>query len=347
MTLGPLMLDVEGGALTPADRDLLRHPAVGGVLLFSRNYEEPLQLAALVEEIHALRKPRLLVAVDQEGGRVQRFRRGFTELPPMRWLGRRYDAEPREAQRLARHAGWLLGAELRACGVDFSFAPVLDLDWGVSEVIGDRAFHADAEIVGVLATELMRGMRDAGMAAVGKHFPGHGAVVADSHEELPADRREFRELLDDLAPFERLIRAGLPALMTAHVVYESCDPLPATFSAWWLRRQLRERMDFNGAVFSDDLSMQAAAGLGEPPERAVRALAAGCDMVLVCNDRAGAEQTAERLGAHQHPPSLVRLASLHGRPAPARAELVADERWARIRGALDQALERPPLELDA
>jgi beta-N-acetylhexosaminidase len=203
MTLGPVMLDIEGLALTAEDRELLRHPNVGGVILFARNYESPEQLARLTGEIHALRRPELVVAVDQEGGRVQRFREGFTRLPPMHLLGRRYDLERDHALQLAETCGWLMAAELRAAGVDLSFAPVLDLDYGLSEVIGDRAFHRDPEAWRDLAGRFAAGMRHAGMASVGKHFPGHGGVVADSHHALPEDRRPYADLLDDMRPYER------------------------------------------------------------------------------------------------------------------------------------------------
>jgi beta-N-acetylhexosaminidase len=347
MSLGPLMADIEGTALTPADRDFLMHPAVGGVILFSRNYRAPDQLAALTAEIHALRTPPLLVAVDQEGGRIQRFRDGFTALPPARWLGRRYDVDPDTGRRLARHAGWLLAAELGAVGVDFSFAPVLDLDWGLSEVIGDRAFHAAPEAVGELAAAYMHGMQDAGMAAVAKHYPGHGAVVPDSHEELPVDRRPYAEIMEDLRPFERLVRAGIPGIMTAHVVYSEVDVRPATFSRWWIGEELRGRLGFNGAVFSDDLSMKATESVGSMSRRARAALDAGCDMVLVCNDRARAEATAEGLSDHRHPPSLVRLARFHGRRRTGRERLLTGERWRALHAELSEAMDRPVLELDA
>ncbi|MEJ2601802.1 MAG: beta-N-acetylhexosaminidase [Gammaproteobacteria bacterium] len=347
MSLGPLMVDVEGVDLTPADRDLLAHPAVGGVILFSRNYDSPEQLRALTAAIHAVRTPPLLVAVDQEGGRVQRFREGFTALPAVRWLGRRYDADPEQALRLARHAGWLLAAELGAAGVDFSFAPVVDLDWGLSEVIGDRAFHGSPEVVGELASAFVHGMQDAGMAAVAKHWPGHGAVVADSHHELPVDRRSYADIMEDMKPFERLVRAGVPGIMTAHVVYSEADPRPATFSPWWVGEELRGRLGFDGAIFSDDLSMKATESLGSMSRRARAALEAGCDMVLVCNDRDKAAATAERLGEYRNPPGLVRLARFHGRGRTGRETLLAGERWQALRSELAEAMDRPVLELDA
>jgi beta-N-acetylhexosaminidase len=318
------MLDLAGTALSTEERERLLHPLVGGVILFTRNYESPEQLRALVEEIHNLREPQLLVAVDHEGGRVQRFRWGFTTLPPMRRLGEMYDEHPKRALRLAENTGWLMAAELRAVGVDFSFAPVLDLDGGVSEIIGDRAFHANPEIVAALAQATMRGMHKAGMAAVGKHFPGHGSVAPDSHVALPVDERDFADIAAaDLVPFERMVHYGLEAIMPAHVIYARVAPEPAGFSRYWLKNVLRGQLGFQGVIFSDDLSMEGAKGAGDIVTRARAALAAGCDMVLVCNDPAAAAQLIDGLGAHDDPVSHLRLVRLHGRPSPERAQLLA------------------------
>jgi beta-N-acetylhexosaminidase len=341
------MLDVAGTALAEEERELLAHPHVGGVILFSRNYEEPEQLAALVEDIHGVRRPPLLVAVDQEGGRVQRFREGFTALPPAHLIGRRYDLDATAAEALAEACGWLMAAELRAVGVDLSFAPVLDLDYGLSEVIGDRAFHRDPEIVARLAGRYATGMRSAGMAATGKHFPGHGGVAADSHVTLPEDRRSYQDLLDDMRPYDVLIGQGLAAVMVAHVVYPRLDRVPAGFSSWWLNNELRTRLRFHGVVFSDDLSMAGARAGGSPADSAKLALEAGCDMVLVCNDRAAAVEVIEELGDWCEPASQLRLARLHGRPGDWQGDLRAGDAWKRAEDLVRRVEdERPSLVLD-
>jgi len=342
------MLDVEGLTLSPADRALLREPAVGGVILFSRNYDSPAQLADLVGEIRTLRSPPLLIAVDHEGGRVQRFRQGFTEIPPMRQFGHQFDSDPQGARALVRTVGWIIGAELRAMGIDLAFAPCVDLDWGVSEIIGDRAFHKKPAVVAELAGALSLGLRDAGMVAVAKHFPGHGAVVADSHLRLPVDRREFSDVLDDMQPYEVLIRnRAIGAVMMAHIVYAETDSMPAGFSSYWIDTQLRGQLGFDGAVFCDDLSMEAAARYGSVPKRAALALAGGCDMVLVCNDRRAAIATVASLQDYSKPTSLVRLARLHGTGHVLRESLLASDDWQRAREALEQGSDRPALELDA
>lgn len=348
MALGPVMLDIEGPLLTPADRTLLTEPAVGGVILFSRNYESPSQLADLVASIRALRSPPLLVAVDQEGGRVQRFREGFSAIPPMRRLGHAWDGDREEALALARTAGWLIATELRCAGIDFSFVPCVDLDRGLSEVIAERAFHAEPEAVAALAAAFCRGLRSAGMAAIAKHFPGHGAVVADSHEQLPIDRREYGDVLDDMRPYEKLIANRLLAgVMLAHVVYREVDPLPAGFSRYWIGSELRSQFGFDGAVFCDDLSMKATASYGTMPERAARALAAGCDMILICNDRPAAQAAVASLTEYSNPPSLVRLARLHGTGQMLRETLLASDEWQAAAERLGRWMDRPPLELGA
>lgn len=280
---GRVLADLVGVRITPEERELLLHPQVGGVILFARNFESAGQLAELTAEIHALRSPRLLVAVDHEGGRVQRFREGFTLIPAMRKLGLLWEKDEEAGLRLARACGRVLAAELRACGVDLSFAPVLDLDHGPSGVIGDRAFHRAPDVVAALAAALTRGMRDGGMAACGKHFPGHGFVAADSHLDTPVDMRPLAVIeRDDILPFRRLVSAGLEAVMPAHVVYPMVDHAPAGFSRVWLD-YLRANLGFKGLIFSDDLSMEGAKAHGGVVERGLAALAAGCDMLLLCN----------------------------------------------------------------
>src|SRR3954469_6957360 len=288
------MVDVAGLELTPEDREVLRHPLVGSVILFTRNYRDSAQLTRLVAEIHALRSPALIVAVDQEGGRVQRFRPEFSLLPPPRRIGHAYDIDKKHGLTLARSMGWLMAAELRAHGVDLSFAPCVDLDYGVSEVIGDRAFHSKPEAVAELALAYMAGMKDAGMAATAKHFPGHGAVTADSHKSLPVDRRQWHELGDDLLPYRRLIANGLPGVMVAHVLFPAVSPEPASLSRRWVENALREELRFEGAIFTDDLSMGGAKEFGDVVARASAALAAGCDVLPVCNDRASVVTLLDR-----------------------------------------------------
>lgn len=325
MSLGPVMLDVAGLELTGEERERLRHPLTGGVILFARNYESPEQIAALVAAIHAARTPPLLVAVDHEGGRVQRFREGFTRLPPVAEFGALHRDNPRRAVRLAETAGWLMASELRAVGVDFSFAPVLDIDRGISRVIGDRAFHASPEVVAELGRAYMAGMHRAGMAATGKHFPGHGGVEADSHVAVPVDERRYPDIyMEDIVPFERMIHFGLEGIMPAHVIYPNVDPNPAGFSPFWLQHVLRGELGFEGVIFSDDLSMEGAKVAGGVVARARAALTAGCDMVLVCNDPDAAVQVLDRLGHHDDPASRLRLARMHGRHPVHRRELLAD-----------------------
>jgi beta-N-acetylhexosaminidase len=328
MLHGPVMIDVDGTELSADDRAVLQHPATGGVILFARNFKSPQQLYRLVSSIHELRSPHLLIAVDQEGGRVQRFRDGFTLLPAAARYLQHCRGDLDCAKRSAHELGWLMACELRSVGVDFSFAPVLDLDFGVSSVIGDRAFDRDPEKVGQIAAAWMLGAREAGMVSVGKHFPGHGAVVADSHLALPVDERPTDDILShDLRPFRHLIDNGLEAVMPAHVVYRRCDASPAGFSSYWLKQVLRGELHFQGAVFSDDLDMNAAEAGGSFASRAHAALEAGCDMVLVCNNRTGAIEVLESLRDYHDPVALSRLARLRGRPARTHARLSEDRRW--------------------
>lgn len=280
--LGVVMADIKGLEIDPVERDMLGHPDVGGVILFARNYESPEQLRRLTRSIREIRDPNLLIAVDHEGGRVQRFRSGFTTIPSMGTLGRLHQAGG-DASALARAIGYLIANELATHGLDFSFTPVLDLDYGESTVIGDRAFSRDPEVVGLLADYLIQGLRANGVAAVGKHFPGHGYVRADSHLEVPIDERSMSELEQDIAPYRRVIPSGLAGLMPAHVIYPNIDEMPAGFSSRWLRDILRGELAFQGMIFSDDLSMEGACIAGDIEDRAWAALNAGCDIVLVCN----------------------------------------------------------------
>ena len=322
------MIDLLGTAITAEDRGRLLHPATGGVILFSRNFASPQQLYRLVQEIHELRSPHLLIAVDQEGGRVQRFREGITRLPAAAAFAQRCGNDMQTARRAAHEMGWLMAAELRALGVDFSFAPVLDLNHGISSVIGDRAFAAGADTVSQLAGAWMLGAREAGMVSVGKHFPGHGGVTADSHLDLPIDGRSLDALMQqDLQPFIRLIDNGLEGIMPAHVIFASCDDQPAGFSRFWLQDVLRGRLRFQGVIFSDDLSMAAAGHAGCHGDRAQAALDAGCDMVLVCNDPAGADEVLERLRNYHDPVAQSRMIRLHGRPARRFDRLREGRRW--------------------
>ncbi|MGE5128458.1 MAG: beta-N-acetylhexosaminidase [Sphingomonadaceae bacterium] len=313
--IGPAVIDLQGTTLSAAERGRLLHPATGGVILFSRNYRDRAQLRALISEIRDVRSD-LLLCVDQEGGRVQRLREGFTPLPPMRRLGELWDRDAQAARAAARAAGLVIAAELAEQEIDFSFAPVLDLDYGSSTVIGDRAFHADPEAVGQLAAAFIGGLAEAGMAAVGKHFPGHGYVHADSHVDLPRDDRSLEDILErDVLPYRAAIAAGLAGVMPAHVVYTRVDAQPAGYSAYWLREVLRRQLGFDGLIFSDDLSMRGATGAGGVAERARLALEAGCDMVLLCNDASNQEALLESLRDAAYV-SVARVARMRAKGAP-------------------------------
>ena len=340
------MLDLRGTVLAEDETEILKHPLVGGVILFSRNYENPEQLNTLCQAIHAVRTPRLLLAVDHEGGRVQRFRQGFTDLPACRVFGECYEQDPKQGLTQAETAGWLMAAELRAYGVDFSFAPVLDLFKGISEVIGDRAFHRKAEDAARLARSYMKGMHAAGMAAVGKHFPGHGAVVEDSHHAIPIDNRRFEDIqMDDLLVFQRLIDHGLPAVMPAHVIYSEIDERPAGFSSIWLKQILRQQLNFNGAIFSDDISMAGAEVMGDYTARARAALDAGCDMVLVCNQPEEAINVLDNLKHDIDPSASVRLMQMHGKPAHDSVTLMASKEWQQASELMQSLTPSPELKL--
>ncbi len=347
MSHGPLMLDVEGLKLSAADRERLAHPAAGGIILFARNYESPEQVRALIEDIHKAGSDSLLIAVDQEGGRVQRFKNGFTELPPAHKFGELYARNHQKARQAAVEIGWLMAAELRTVGVDFSFAPVLDLETKISRVIGDRAFSDEPRVIGELAYAWSSGAREAGMPSVGKHFPGHGCVEADSHHELPIDKREFSDIWgNDLIPFQHLINNGLEGLMPAHVIYSSCDSKPAGYSSFWIQDVLRKRLGYKGCIFSDDLSMAAADVAGSYPERARAALEAGCDMVLVCNNQDAAEQVLDELKDYQDPVAQSRLVRMHGRGHISMEQLRENPRWHAALAIVSELGADTSMELD-
>jgi beta-N-acetylhexosaminidase len=346
MSLGSVMLDLEGAAISAEERRLLNYPAVGGVILFTRNFHSMEQILALCDEIHGIRTPPLLIAVDHEGGRVQRFKEGFSQLPPAAWYGDQYQKNVEQGVELAQLGGWLMASELRACGIDFSFAPVLDIGFGVSEVIGDRAFSSNPEIVARLAQAWMQGAHEAGMAVVGKHFPGHGGVKADSHLSLPIDPRRFEDLeMEDLRPFELMIRAGMEAIMPAHVIYEHIDKALAGFSSFWLNQVLRQQLQFQGVIFSDDLNMAAAQEAGGYGNRAAAALFAGCDMVLICNNRPAAIEVLERLKDYNNPAAHVRLVRMHGRKHKTLQQLHVDPLWRRAVNRLSVAPQESDLDL--
>ncbi|THF67186.1 beta-N-acetylhexosaminidase [Pseudothauera nasutitermitis] len=341
--LGPVMLDVAGTALTDEERERLRDPLVGGVILFARNYTDSEQIAALTADIRAVRALPPLIAVDHEGGRVQRFRdHGFTRLPAMRTLGALWAEDSLAALEAARDTGYVLAAELLAHGVDLSFAPVLDLDYGCSRAIGNRAFHRDPTVTAALAQALVAGMAEAGMKSVGKHFPGHGFVEADSHVDIPVDERLFDDIwAQDIAPYRHRLGRQLGGVMPAHVIYPAVDPHPAGFSRFWLQEVLRGRLGFDGAIFSDDLNMEGALVAGDILGRARAAFEAGCDMVLVCNRPDLAAELLDRWAPEADPDGQRRIAALRGQPRhadPFALELAP--RYAAARTAVQALAER-------
>ena len=347
MTLGPLMVDLEGSVISETEKELLMRAEVGGIILFSRNFESVDQITALVDEVHALRSPRLLVSVDHEGGRVQRFHDGFSRLPAAAVYSRIANDDLDKGRQYAEHAGWLMAIELRACGIDFSFAPVLDLAHGLSGVIGDRAFHSKPATVATLAYAFMHGMNKAGMQAVGKHFPGHGGVVEDSHVAMPVDTRDLEELMhSDIVPFKYMIENKLAAIMPAHVIYENVDEKPAGYSSFWINDILRQRLGFQGVVFSDDLSMEAACVAGGFGERAEAALKAGCDMALVCNHLDGAIEAADYIKGYANPTSQLRLVRMHGEQEIDWVQLKQDKQWQLVTKQIATLNDSPELEMD-
>ena len=323
--IGSVMLDVQGLELTAVEREVLRHPQTGGVIFFARNFAGPEQIQALVAQIRAVR-PELILAVDQEGGRVQRFREGFVKIPPMKTLGDQFSHSPEKARQLAYEWGWLMATEVLSVGVDISFAPILDLDCGISQVIGNRSFHSEPEIAIALLGPFIKGMQDAGMAATGKHFPGHGAIAADSHVAIPVDTRSMADIeAHDLKPFVALASA-LQGIMPAHVIFPEVDDRPAGFSPVWLQEILRKKIGFRGVIFSDDLSMEGAGVAGSFADRAEAAISAGCDMVLVCNKPEAAFQVLESRESKPLP-DQSRFAALNGRRRLGWSELPRHPQW--------------------
>ena len=321
--IGPVMIDIEGLTLSQLEQEKIKHPNTGAVILFSRNYSCPEQIVKLCKSIRDTREGDILIAVDQEGGKVQRFQTGFTRLP----AASSYSQYP----ELAEPAGWLMATELLAVGIDFSFAPVLDIDCGVSQIIGNRSFSQNQQIATQLASNFRKGMNTAGMAATGKHFPGHGAVALDSHQTLPVDNRNLQQInKKDLQPFKQLITEGLEAIMPAHIVYPQIDSLPASFSSFWIQKILRKELNFDGTVFSDDLNMQGAASMGSFPERAKLALKAGCDMVLVCNNPTAAEEVLGGVPITQVIKREQRLKTMLAKPHLTREKLVQTDKWQQV-----------------
>lgn len=329
--MGSIMLDVSGYEITPEEKELLEHPFVGGVIYFTRNFHDTEQLGELVKQTRKASRSELVLAVDHEGGRVQRFRDGFSAIPAMAAIEKR-----NEASKFAKSFGHLMASEVLASGIDISFAPVLDVN-GISDVIGDRSFSAEPRMVESLATDFIDGMRAAGMKVTGKHFPGHGSVKEDSHIALPVDKREQEEVLHlDAQIFKTLIGNGkLDAVMPAHVIYSAFDELPAGFSPFWLKRILREQMQFNGVIFSDDLAMHGALHLGKPHERAIHALTAGCDVALICNDREAAVDIIDNLP--QDLGVIDKIQEMRGNFTGYNGlnNLLKTELWAQLRKQLD------------
>jgi beta-N-acetylhexosaminidase len=331
------MGDVEGLVLTEADRERLMHPLMGGVILFARNYADPAQLKALTASIRALRTPHLTIVVDQEGGRVQRFHDGFTIIPPMRAVGAAWQKNPQHGLALAHAVGVVIGTEMVAHGLDFSFAPVLDLDWGGSTVIGDRSFGREPATVAALAGEVIAGLAAVGVASCAKHFPGHGFVKADSHHEIPRDTRPFADIAgDDMLPF-KLLADQFDSVMPAHIIFEQVDPMPAGFSWHWLKNVLRDQLGFRGVIFSDDLTMEGASVVGGDVSRAMAALDAGCDMVLLCNDQSRCGALLAGLVAEGVSPSEAQSSHLTRMHAKRTASL-SDPAYVRAKAVVAAAV---------
>lgn len=337
--LGPVILDLNGVELENEEREILNHPQVGGVILFARNYLNPEQLTDLCNDIRAVRKKPLFIMVDQEGGSVQRFKNaGFTPIPSMGLIGRLYEQYPERGLQLAEDCGWLIASELLATGVDFSLTPILDINKGLNSVIGDRAFGSQPEIVIALAKKLIAGLTKAGMKAVGKHFPGHGSVNLDSHYALPIDERPLTLIeKEDLLPFAELIKAGLDGIMPAHIIFSAVDSRPASASPYWLKNILREKLNFKGLIFSDDLSMKASDFFGDYIDRAEATLQAGCDYILICNNRSGVIQILDNLNKNYFIP-VEKVQSFQGKCSTLWQTLQASHERKRIHNDIQNLL---------
>ncbi len=346
MTSGPVFTGLSGAELSIEERDLLLHPQVGGVVLFKRNYVDPEQLEALTGTLHALRED-LIIAVDQEGGRVQRLDNGFTPLPAAGMLGDLYRDDPEHALEMAGICAWVMAKELHGVGIDISFSPVCDLNRDMGTIIGDRAFHSDPDIVGSMAAAWRHGMGLAGMPATIKHFPGHGGVVADSHLELPQDDRALADIeLEDMRPFEHLVSCGAEAVMMAHILFSQIDEAPAGFSRFWIQEMLRRKLDFQGVVFSDDLDMAGASWAGPLEARVRVALDAGCDAVLVCQSLEAIPNLLDELGEQTNPVSRMRLSRLRGqRHWSRRRSMLLDPEWQQKRDQVIACLKPYTTEL--
>jgi beta-N-acetylhexosaminidase len=340
------MIDLRGKTLAADERQWLTSPLVGGVILFTRNFETVAQLERLVAEIHAVRQPPLLVTVDQEGGRVQRFREPFSRLPPFRALGRLYDEERELALRTAGACGWLMAAELRAVGVDMSFSPCVDLDRGLAKVIGDRALHREPAVVAALARRFAAGAKKAGMAITAKHFPTHAGAHSDSHTEYAVDNRKLADLDDDFKPYRELIANRLAAVMVAHVSFPAVDSRPASMSSWWIGGYLRGELEFKGAVISDDMSMTGASVVGSAATRVELALEAGCDLVLLCNAPDQVPVVLDSLKGYVNPTAHLRLTRLHGRGNVDWEGLHASADWQKANALVASLEKRPKLTLE-
>lgn len=327
-TIGCLLIDLAGLELTPEERELLAHPLVGGLVIFARNYESPAQMQSLCQAVKAARKSPLLITVDQEGGRVQRFIKHFTKLPPMSVFGDLYAKDPTHALACARECGWLLATEILAVNVDLSFAPVLDLNNPISNIIGNRAFAAEPQVVIELASAFIQGLHEAGMAAVGKHFPGHGSIAPDSHVAMPEDHRTLEAIKkNDMQPFAALIQQGIKAIMTSHILFPQVDTSIVTFSRKWLQTILREQLLFHGTIFSDDLNMAGANISAHYADRMIAALEAGCDFALLCNNRNAVIQVLDQVSHQQHQVAQQKWQPLLGQNNPARDAYQVNPRW--------------------